>query len=115
LSPLAVKKKIKLAADISVNVKARGNRNALAIMLRNLIDNAIKFTPEGGEIRVLLFLDRHSAVLKVYDSGPGIEDAEKDKVFGRFYRAQKNKQGSGLGLSMAKWVCDVHEADIVLS
>lgn len=115
MSPLAVAKKIDLGADISPNIKVKGNPPALEIMLRNLIDNAIKFTPPGANIDVSLFEDNDKAVLKIADTGPGIKDTDKEKVFERFYRVQKNKQGSGLGLSMAKWVCDVHSADISLS
>ncbi len=115
ISPLAVTKKIELEASVPSNIKVKGNRDALGIMLRNLLDNAIKFTPAKGEINAVVFTEGNKAVVQVSDTGPGISDAEKDKVFERFYRAQKNKQGSGLGLSMAKWVCDVHGADIILS
>ena len=115
MSPLAVKKKIDLAADVAPNLKVRGNRNALAIMVRNLLDNAIKFTPLEGAISIAAFQEGANVILKISDTGPGIADAEKDKVFERFYRVQKNKPGSGLGLSMAKWVCDLHGADINLS
>ncbi len=115
MSPLAVRNKIDLEADIAPTIIVKGNRNALEILLRNLIDNAIKFTPSGGKIVVAVFEEKHKAVVKIADTGPGIEDADKDKVFERFYRVQKNKQGSGLGLSMAKWVCEVHGADIALT
>ena len=115
ISPLAVKKRIEMRADIAPVITIKGNRNALEIMLRNLIDNAIKFTPADGRIDVSVFEEGHKAVLKIFDTGPGIKDTEKDKVFERFYRVQKNKKGSGLGLSMAKWVCDVHSAEIYLS
>ncbi|MCC7304931.1 MAG: sensor histidine kinase N-terminal domain-containing protein [Alphaproteobacteria bacterium] len=114
-SPLAVAKKIDLEADISQAMTIQGNRNALEIMLRNLIENAIKFTPAGGKITVLVFQKDKNIIAKISDSGPGIKDSDKEKVFERFYRAQKNKPGSGLGLSIAKWVCDVHGADILLS
>lgn len=115
ISPLAVRKKIDLEADVAEALTVKGNKHALVIMLRNLIDNAIKFTPANGKITVSVFEKKHKVIIKISDTGPGIEDTEKDKVFERFYRVQKNKQGSGLGLSMAKWVCDVHAADIALS
>ncbi|MEZ5814298.1 MAG: ATP-binding protein [Alphaproteobacteria bacterium] len=115
ISPLAIKKKVNLEANISHNIAVKGNKNALSIMLRNLIDNAIKFTPPGGKIKVAVLNDKNKVVIKISDTGVGISDSEKDKVFERFYRVQKNKQGSGLGLAMTKWVCDLHGAEIVLS
>ncbi len=115
-SPLTVHKKIDLEAKIAPDIKINANANALTIMLRNIIDNAIKFTPDNGKIIVSLTSDATNIVLHVSDTGSGIPDAEKDKVFERFYRANKtNTQGSGLGLSMAKWVCDIHEAQITLN
>lgn len=115
ISPLAVKKKVDLEANIAPVLKVKGNKPALMIMLRNLIDNAIKFTPSNGKIDVSVVNEGRIVTLKISDTGPGIKDTDKDKVFERFYRVQKNKQGSGLGLSMAKWVCDVHGANILLS
>jgi signal transduction histidine kinase len=114
ISPLAVKKGVEINANIAPNIKVSGNRYALGIMLRNLIDNAIKFTSSEGQINVTVFEDGHKAVLRVSDTGSGIKDSEKDKVFERFYRVQKNKPGSGLGLSMVKWICDAHGAEISL-
>lgn len=115
LSPLAVKKKIDLEADIASELDVKGNKAALEIMVRNLVDNAVKFTPENGGIIVTAKQNARNIILCVADTGPGIEDSDKEKVFERFYRLQKNKQGSGLGLSMAKWVCDVHGAKIALT
>jgi two-component system sensor histidine kinase QseC len=116
MSPFAIKKNIDIAANIIPNLFINGNDNAIEIMTRNLIDNAIKFTPERGSILVSLQSEGGKVVLAVADSGPGIKDAEKQKVFERFYRVQKNsKTGSGLGLAMAKWVCDIHTAQIDLA
>ncbi|MCB1532886.1 MAG: sensor histidine kinase N-terminal domain-containing protein [Alphaproteobacteria bacterium] len=116
ISPLAVKKKINLEADITPGIKVRGNQHALEIVVRNLIDNAIKFTPAKGRIDVSVHEENGDiVVVKISDSGLGISDSEKQNVFERFYRVQKHKQGSGLGLSMTKWVCDLHGAEILLS
>lgn len=114
-SPLAVNKKINLEADITPRINVKGNWPALEIMLRNLIDNAIKFTPPGGQIKVIAATQGTQAVLQISDTGPGIADSDKHNVFERFYRVHKHKPGSGLGLSMAKWICDTHNADIALS
>lgn len=115
ISPLAIKKGLEIEANISPNIKANGSSHALEIMLRNLINNAIKFTPSSGKIDVSVFEDSHRVLLKISDTGPGIKDSDKEKVFERFYRVHKNIQGSGLGLSIAKWVCDIHNAKISLS
>lgn len=115
MSPLAVKKHIDIEADIAPQVKVNGNYNALEIMVRNLVDNAIKFTPEAGQVHVSVCIENHRAVFKISDTGPGIRDEDKGRVFERFYRVQKNRQGSGLGLSMVRWVCDLHGADLFLS
>lgn len=116
ISPLAVKKKINLEADITPDIKVSGNPHALSIMLRNLVDNALKFTPESQNVKVSLFNEKNNVVIKVSDTGPGIVDTKKDKVFERFYRIQKNgQQGTGLGLSITKWVCNTHNAGISLT
>lgn len=114
LSPLAAKQNVDIEADIVAGARVSGNYNALEIMVRNLVNNAIKFTPEGGRIQVHVYPEKQHIVLKISDTGPGIADVEKDNVFQRFYRLHKHKQGSGLGLSIAKWVCDVHAAEITL-
>lgn len=114
ISPLAVKKLVDLEAEIEPEAYVRGNRNALALMIRNLLDNAIKFTPAQGRIEVSVRTRLDKITLSIKDTGPGIPEADREKVFERFYRIQKNTHGSGLGLSMAKWVCDIHGANVSL-
>lgn len=115
LSLISLKKNIELEADIASNLKVKGHSGALEIMLLNLVGNAIKFTPSGGKINVSLLAENNLAIICITDTGIGIKDSDKEKVFERFYRAQKNKEGTGLGLAMAKWVVDTHNADISLS
>lgn len=115
LSLHSLKKSIELEADIVPNLKVKGHNGSLEIMLRNLVGNSIKFTPFGGKISVSLYQEDKLIVLCITDTGIGIKDSDKDKVFERFYRANKNKEGTGLGLAMAKWVIDTHGADISLS
>lgn len=113
VSPLSVAKNQTCEADIAEHVMVWGNSDALAIMIRNLVENAIKFTPEGGRIAIGLDSD---ATLHVSDTGPGIPDQEKEKVLERFSRGSKvRQQGSGLGLAMVKWVSDLHHARLQLS
>lgn len=105
----------KLAIDKNVTVNAAPQ--AIEILVRNLIQNAIKFTPAQGAITVTVKKNaQQHTVFSVTDTGIGIPDAEKDKVFERFYRVRKSTQsGSGLGLAIVKWIADAHGATISLS
>ncbi len=114
ISPLAVRKNVELEARLEPQLYINGNRNALAIMVRNLVDNAIKFTGSNGNVEISTQRSGTDVILCVSDTGQGIPVADKDKVFERFYRVKKSSSGSGLGLSMVKWVCDLHHADIKL-
>lgn len=93
----------------------RGDRFAMGRAPINLIDNAAKWSPQGGTVRVSLKAAKRNAVLIVDDSGPGIPSEERDKVFERFYRAPESRSmpGSGLGLAIVKQVMDRHGATIV--
>ena len=81
----------------------RGNADMLGILLRNLVDNAIRYTPRQGRVSVSLLLGQGRVRLEVQDSGPGIPEQERQRVFDRFYRILGNDAaGSGLGLSIVK-------------
>ncbi|OZI30286.1 two-component sensor histidine kinase [Bordetella genomosp. 10] len=93
----------------------RGNGDALALLLRNLLDNAIKYTPPGGRIDVVLASTPGGARLLVDDSGPGVPEAERERVFDRFYRlANHDEVGSGLGLSIVRAIAERHGATVRL-
>ena len=94
-----------------------GDRDLLCQMVSNLIDNAIKYTPEQGGIRVSVYRDRDYVVFEVSDSGIGIPDDEKKNVFQRFYRVGKSRSlpGNGLGLSLVSAVAEIHQGQILLS
>jgi len=114
-APLAVNKDIELIAEIIPNINIYGNGAALSIMVRNIVDNAIKFTPRKGSISIFLRENDNVIVFSVLDSGIGIPDNKKDKAFKRFYRRDSGKtEGSGLGLSMVDWICKTHNAKIEL-
>jgi len=102
---------------ISSDVKIEGDRDLLFQMVSNLIDNAIKYTPESGDIRVAVDSIAGEAVLEVSDSGIGIPDSEKSNVFQRFYRVGKSRSlpGNGLGLSLVSAVTEIHQGRIELS
>ncbi|MGM0768521.1 MAG: ATP-binding protein [Pseudomonadota bacterium] len=98
-------------------VMIEGDRDLLFQMVSNLIDNAIKYTPEKGVIRVSVRREGTDSLFEVSDSGIGIPDDEKDQVFQRFYRVGKSRSlpGNGLGLSLVSAVAEIHQGRIELS
>jgi len=113
LRPLAEQKGLSLELDVPDSaVSLRGNAESLRQLVDNLVDNAIKYTPAPGKVRVSLGCIRGSAILEVSDTGPGIAPAELDRVFERFYRVDKGRSrdlgGTGLGLSIVKHVAISH-------
>ena len=112
LTPLAVAKNQILEADITENIMLQGNEDALGIMVRNVVENAIKFTPEQGKITIALSQD---GTLTIADNGEGIPDSEKEAVLERFKRGKKaTENGSGLGLAMVEWAARKHSAVLTL-
>ena len=102
-----------LRADSDINVIADKERMARAI--GNLIDNALKFTPQGGRVVVSAKKRRESVVVEVSDTGEGIPQADIDRVFERFFRVDKartRRGGAGLGLSIAKHIVEAHGGSI---
>lgn len=112
---LALEKNQELELDLSAGLKVTGDRDLLFQAVVNLLDNAIKYTPEGGHIGVRL-RGMGQAVICVWDQGPGLEPEEFEKVTQRFYRVDKTRglPGNGLGLSMVKAVCEMHKGSLVL-
>jgi two-component system, OmpR family, sensor histidine kinase TctE len=109
------------AGAASPGVSLEGNPTLLKEMIRNLIDNAIAYTPSSPErpgvitVRVLPKTDGQALTLQVEDSGPGIAPAERQLVFQPFYRALGNEaDGSGLGLPIVKEIATQHHADVWL-
>lgn len=112
----ALKRNQDLRVEIDPKVAVTGSAAALSIMVRNLVDNAIKYTPRGGEISVRITTERNRPTLIVEDSGPGIPTEYHQKVFNRFYRIARAEDtgGSGLGLAMVRWIVELHKAEIVM-
>ena len=110
--PSASQKKIEISKEIAGNICVYGHSASVEILLSNLLDNAVKYTPEEGKISVRLEQD---GTLRISDSGPGLSDLDKKRVFERFVRADKSGQsGSGLGLSIVQWVAGAHDVQIRL-
>ncbi|SET46078.1 Signal transduction histidine kinase [Marinobacter segnicrescens] len=100
--------------DIDDEVTVEGDRDLLFQMVSNLIDNAIKYTPEEGEIVVRVVIESGAAIFEVADSGIGVPDDEKGQIFQRFYRVGKSRSlpGNGLGLSLVSAVAEIHQGTI---
>lgn len=98
-------------------VCVEGDPDRLKQLLLNLVDNAIKFTPEGGTVSLGLRQENGEAVLHVSDSGIGIPPEEQAAIFERFYRVEESraKRGSGLGLSISAWVVKAHNGSLDVS
>ena len=114
---LAEDKQQKFSLMIEAGVAIMGDRDLLFQTLCNLIDNAIKYTPEGGEIDISLTSNDNETFLSVADSGIGIPEEEREHVFQRFYRVAKSRSlpGNGLGLSLVLAVMDLHQGKITLT
>ena len=96
-------------------VTVQGQPEALRTLLRNLIDNAVKYTPPGGRVDIAIAAGAGGTELSIDDSGPGLPESERERVLDRFYRAgQPEAPGSGLGLSIVKSIADLHGAAVSL-
>jgi signal transduction histidine kinase len=113
-----------LAADKSVDLGiitaepalVSGDEECLQILLRNLLDNAVRYTPAGGRVDVSVLADGDAVRLMVGDDGSGIPEAERTRVFDRFYRGLGTAEpGSGLGLAIVRRIADRHGAAIRLA
>ena len=114
---VAESRKIDLRADIQLGIVLEGNLHHLRQVLNNLVDNAIKFTPEGGTVEIKLRRDQEGAILlRVTDTGIGISADDLPRIFDRFYRADKSHnrevRGTGLGLSICRAVVEAHGGQI---
>ncbi|HYY60052.1 MAG TPA: ATP-binding protein [Burkholderiales bacterium] len=115
LEPLAEARRIELRLERLESAQLAGDATALHALARNLVDNAIRYTPAGGVVRLAAFSEDGSALLVVEDSGPGIPPEERARVFDRFYRLPgSSAEGSGLGLAIVRQVADAHGAEISL-
>lgn len=114
--PLAEAKRLALRMIPAQPAIVSGDRGLVAQAIANLIDNAIKYTPEGGQVTAALGGEGSEAIVEVRDTGPGIPDAEREHVLKRFVRLEesRNEPGSGLGLSLVAAVARLHDAKLTL-
>jgi signal transduction histidine kinase len=104
---------LSLSADAAI---LQGQEAALQVLASNLVDNALRYTPEGGTVQVTVATRGDSACMEVADTGPGIPDDERERVFDRFYRGRDAPVGgSGLGLAMVRQVATLHGGAVTLA
>lgn len=117
MAPLAFEKHIELEFQSDKNTPVfQGNTTAICILIRNLVDNAIRYTDMHGIILVRVQPEHDYVMLEVTDNGPGIPKELYTRVFERFFRILGHKSsGSGLGLAIVKQICELHQARILLS
>jgi len=108
--PIAENKNIALRVGATQPLTVRGDRDLLIEAVANLVDNAIKFTPEGGKVDIALLRGEDETIVRVTDTGCGISEQEREAVLRRFYRSDKmrNTPGVGLGLNLVAAIVKLH-------
>lgn len=114
-APLAISKQIDIALVTDAKVPFLGNREGLRVAVANLVDNAVRYTPAAGHVSVSVAPGAAEIVISVEDDGPGIPDAERARVFDRFFRGSRaSATGSGLGLAIVERIVEFHDGTITL-
>ncbi len=115
LMPIADAKNMDFGLSLDQPARIDADAGAIQLLLRNAAENALRYTPDGGEVTIRIGIENNHAILEVIDTGPGIPEAEFDRVFEAFYRLPDNTQvGSGLGLAIARSIADQFNASITL-
>ncbi len=113
LAPQAIRNEQILELDAPQPCRVRGNPALLAVLARNLIDNAVRYSPAGAKIAVSVHAQGPHAVFSVHDSGPGLTEPQQQRLGERFFRvAGSGVGGSGLGWSIARRIAEVHDAQL---
>ncbi|WP_218079590.1 ATP-binding protein [Anthocerotibacter panamensis] len=115
LMPLAEAKDLDVGVVSAEDAHIMAQEAHLKTLLKNLVDNAIRYTPDGGQIDLYVRTTQSSVILQVEDTGPGIPEAERDRVFDPFYRVVgQDEVGSGLGLAIVQTIAEQLGADLSL-
>jgi two-component system, OmpR family, sensor kinase len=119
---LALAKKISLALDGAAEAPIHADESLLRRMILNLLDNAIKYTPEGGKVAVECSREGEEYALRIMDTGTGIPAELRPRIFERFFRADKARSrsesdggGAGLGLAISRWIAEAHQGRLELT
>src|SRR5271157_5081123 len=105
--PLAESKFVEMTIEAAQPIPVRGDEDLMREAISNLVDNAVKFTPEGGRVRVEAAMVEGLPWVAVADTGCGVPSQDKEKIFRRFFRGERSG-GNGLGLSIAQTIADLH-------
>ncbi len=119
LRATARERDVSIRIEGSDGVTVEGDRRRLGQILRNLLDNAVKFSPAGGSVRIRIDRRDGKPALAVEDDGPGIPLAEQDRIFQRFYQVDRSRSkvrpGTGLGLAIVKHLTQLHGAEVTVA
>ena len=116
LLPFAHEKSIDLGVIIAEDAEMIGVKQDIKVLINNILDNAIRYTPNFGKVDVSIISNSNKIIFEVCDTGPGIKNDDFERVFERFYRGDnKDTKGSGLGLSIVQEIAIQHSAKIQLS
>jgi signal transduction histidine kinase len=107
-----VKVKVTGASDVAI----RGDEELVRRLLLNLLQNAVQHTPPGGTVSVDVGVNDEAVSLRVIDSGAGIPDADRERIFDRFVQLDPSRRssGAGLGLTIAKWIAEAHHGSLAV-
>ena len=115
---VAATRNVEIVAECIHPAPYEGDEDLVRRLILNVVDNAIRYSPAGGAVRVALDRSADSYAISVADQGPGIADEARAKIFERFYRADPARSpdgGAGLGLALARWIAHAHDGDITLA
>jgi heavy metal sensor kinase len=118
LGILAEERQQRINVDVAENVRVSADRLVVRDAITNVIDNAIKYSPDGSGIEIRVRSEGHDAVVSVADHGPGIPEVHRERIFDRFYRIDEGRSremgGTGLGLAIAKWAVEANGGRIAV-
>ncbi len=115
LVPLALTRDQVLQLDGRDDLQVFGNREQLRILFSNLVDNALRYTPDGGCVEVTARQSEHDVEISVCDNGPGLQAEQKERIFDRFWRGETGRgDGAGLGMAIVSSLVKCHHGNIEL-
>jgi signal transduction histidine kinase len=113
---LAEQRGVSVTASSPTDVPLRGDEELLRRLLLNLLHNALQHSPAGGTVCIEVTASPQHACVRVHDSGPGIPEADRVRIFDRFVQldASRRSEGTGLGLTIARWIAEAHDGSLIL-